>query len=77
MRVIIYCEVNIDVISLIGRYCHRIKSVYDFNKNENDMSFFLNYGHKLEELYKDSEEVVMKQILEFCPNLKKIYLHYE
>ena len=67
---------NSSVLSLIGRYCHRIKSLSywpDFAKvDDMSLSFFRMYGHKLEELriYGNSEELEMT--FKHCPNLKKV-----
>ena len=76
-KVSINREVDSSVLSLIGQYCHRIKSL---NLNEimiddNVLSFFRMYGHKLEELYvlnsgKKFEDTT--QIIEFCENLRTI-----
>ena len=67
---------NSSVLSLIGRYCHRIKSLtYCPNSNEKDMNsltFFRKYGHKLEELRLYGNSSDLEQILEYNPNLKKI-----
>ena len=41
-----------EVLSLIGRYCHRIKSLIfwtDSGEEDKCLSFFRRYGHKLEE----------------------------
>ena len=63
---------GIEFLPLIGRYCPRIKSLTNCSKKSRDLSFYRNYGHKLEELQNLSSKGVVKQILEFCPNLKKI-----
>ena len=64
---------------MIGRYCPRIKSLSYYPSikgDDNVLSFFRMYGHKLEELYIDENflEITeeMKQILKFCPNVKSI-----
>ena len=70
--------VNNLVLSLIGRYCSHIKTLELSNIGRIDkiLDFFRMYGHKLEdlELYKYSDENIeeFKQILKFCPNLKRI-----
>ena len=69
------------VLSLIGRYCNHLKSLklYDMSSDVNILDFFRMYGHKLEELelHKNCDEDYdyeeFKQILIFCPNLKRIY----
>ena len=45
-----YC-VDSSVLSLIGRYCPRIKSLNFDSDPIKDCDFFRIYGHKLEELY--------------------------
>ena len=79
MKVSINRQLDSSVLSLIGRYCNRMKSLTlnEIRIDNKIMSFFRMYGHKLEELYiqKDSwrafEEA--KQLTKFCPNLKTIY----
>ena len=72
-------EVYSFVLLLIGQYCDRIKSLTyysDICGEKNLMKFFLMYGHKLEELDIDENcgqnNREIKQILEFCPNVKNI-----
>ena len=69
------------VLTLIGRYCPRINSLTYYpsiDSDDNVLSFFRMYGHKLEEL--DIHENLgnineeMKQILEFSLNVKSIKL---
>ena len=64
------------VLSLIGQYCNRIKTLtYKLNSNDdNVLSFFRMYGHKLEELrlYGHIKEIPL--YLEFCPNLIKSFV---
>ena len=72
-------KVESEVLSLIGRYCHYIKSLMltVIKIDDKILDFFGIYGHKLEEfeLYnnwtEDYEE--FKQILKFCSNLYRIY----
>ena len=83
-RVDLYLALNSSVLSLIGRYCHRIKSLAHVYSNEDKaLDFFRINGHKLEELYlskkdyynditeKDNE--ILKSLLKYCTNLKTIY----
>ena len=62
------------VLSLIGRYCHRIKSLDfwpDFAEEDGDcLSFFRMYGHKLEEFKMDEDSDILHHIYRHCPNLK-------
>ena len=71
-NVIIDKRVNSKVLSLIGQYCPRLKSLTDFSKDDKDLQFFRMYGHKLEELGLFVEKEEIKQILEFCPNIKRL-----
>ena len=77
-KVIIDYGIDSSVLSLIGRYCDRIKSLCynsDYGSAKIVLSFFRIYGHKLEELDINAEnvkEVAMKQILNFCPNVNSI-----
>ena len=61
-------------LSLIGLYCHRIKSLTFLINFVEDLSFFRMYGHKLEELGLFGDNIEMHQILSFCPNLKKVFI---
>ena len=69
--------IDSSVLSLIGRYCPRIKSLtyrrsYSLMpSDDNVLSFFRMYGHKLEELrlYGNYEDI--QYYLEFCPNVQK------
>ena len=67
-----------EVLSLIARYCNRIKSLTyfpDFGKeDEKSLSFFRMYGHKLEELRLKDYSTEFQQISKFCPNVKKVLL---
>ena len=68
-------EYSSEVLSLIGQYCPRIKSLNFFQSINNDnksMSFFRMYGHKLQELYLFDTNEKHKQILKLCPNMKKL-----
>ena len=98
-------EINTEFLSLIGRYCHYIKSlsyarngvksVNDhsllsrighylwslFDQNESELSFYQKYGHKLTELEiyhenvcEEEDKEIIKQFLEFCPNLTKVFV---
>ena len=69
------------MLSLIGRYCHRIKSLgYKrlslYTSEDNVLSFFHMYGHKLEELYLYGNDWVGYEIvyLRHCTNLKILML---
>ena len=80
IRVDLYLTVNSSVLSLIGQYCHRIKSLCYTNEFENAMEFFGINGHKLEELKlvnvkeerDENNSQDIKPILDLCPNLKNI-----
>ena len=61
-----------EVLSLFGQYCPNIKSLNITITGEQDFAFFRYYGHKLQELIIDGPEDVVKDYLEFVPNLKKI-----
>ena len=75
IEVILDFDANNEVLSLIGRYCHRIKrlKLTVIRSDDKIIDFFRIYGYKLEELelnnnwIKDYEEY--KKILKFCPNL--------
>ena len=60
------------LVSLIGRYCQQIKSLTLVSCDNEDLDFFRENGHKLEELKLNSEVVDTTEFLEFCPNLKKL-----
>ena len=69
-------EVKSEVLSLIGRYCHCIKSLTycpTFGRDDNVLSFFRIYGHKLEELNINGWNSDVNNLLQFCPNVKKAY----
>ena len=70
-------EIDSQVLSLIGRYCHNIKSLSIFSSDVKILDFGRHYGHKLEEffLYANNEET--KEFLAFCPNLKIIRIFNE
>ena len=77
MKVDINIEISSEVLSLIGQYCHRFKSLKlnQMTSDDNTLHFFRMYGHKLEELsfQMSCEEFEdTKQIIEFCPNLRTI-----
>ena len=74
-NVIINFGIDSSVLSLIGQYCPRIKSLkyYSNISNDNVLLFFRMYGHKLEEyiINTNHEE---NQFIQYCKNLKKIYI---
>ena len=73
IRVNIRSGMNRSVLSMIGRYCPRIKSLtYCGSIRRNFFSFFRIYGHKLEELDIEGNNDDMTQYLRHCPNIKKI-----
>ena len=59
-----------EVLLLFGQYCPNIKSLETTITYDEDIGFFIEYGHKLEELSLDEQKVY----LQFCPNLKKVYI---
>ena len=75
----IYSNIHIDskVLSIIGQYCPHIKSLYLEDYNYNDLSFFRDFGHKLEELCIRGTNDKIKDILKLCLNLKKVDLNYK
>ena len=65
-----------EVMSLIGQYCHHIKSL-QYHTPIPKLSFFHLYGHKLEELdllVPDKLDNIISDILQLCPNLKRVWL---
>ena len=64
----LYSRVDSQVLSLIGRNCPGLKSLYYKDNDGKHLDFFRMYGHKLEELslWGDFEEI------RFCPNLRKV-----
>ena len=72
----VFMSTKIEFFPLIGRYCPKIKSLSNIDQQSRYRSFYVNYGHKLEELMYLSTKDVVKQILEFCPNLKKISIDF-
>ena len=94
IKVVLDFKVSNEVLSLIGQYCHHIKSLTYYVSNSSDeevLSFFNNYGHKLEELnlrgyeshenyenYEDQNDIdnYVKLIQQSCPNLKCIKIYY-
>ena len=63
------------MLSLIGRYFHHIRSLdcqRNISRYEQNLQFFLIKGHKLEGLFLNESNEMVKQILEFCPNLKRL-----
>ena len=71
-------EANGHMLSLIGQYCHLIKSLeyypnYDIS-NEKELTFFRDNGHKLEELDTFIRNDKIKKFYKLCPNMK--IFHY-
>ena len=62
------------MLSLIGQYCPRIKSLKYYpnyeSSNEKQLTFFRDNGHKLEELDIFTSIYEMKKFYKICPNLK-------
>ena len=75
-KVILFPEKKSSVLSLIGRYCHHIKSLtYEvYAIDDNVLSFFRKYGHKLEKLVLFGTNGLKEQILILCPNVKKVLI---
>ena len=73
-RVCLAFKVSNEVLSLIGRYCPRLKSLDYSSDDDKALDFFRMYGHKLEELSLREENPNNKSFLKFCPNLKKIFV---
>ena len=78
-KVILLIEVSSEVLSLFGQYCPHIKSLRVIIDSIESLDFFINNGHKLEELiiYEIDdywETVMIIEVLELCPNLKKVKL---
>ena len=76
-NVILWSGINSSVLSLIGRYCPNIKSLSYYSNIDSDnnvLSFFRIYGHKLEELNISGDIDKIKNIITFCPNLKKVFI---
>ena len=67
-----YPYADSEVLSLFGRYCHRIKSLTLQSNGSEDYDFFRIFGHKLEELDIRGNEEHIKYCLYFCPNIRKI-----
>ena len=67
-------DINSKLLSLIGQYCHQIRSLTLNSSGINDLDFFRMYGHKLEELSLtqclNNEKI--KHILKLSPNLRKV-----
>ena len=63
-----------DELSLIGQYCHHIRSLTFISHGIKDLRFGEMYGHKLEELNVVGNNGRIEDFLKFCPNLKKITL---
>ena len=85
IRVVLSLTDNSSVLSLIGRYCHRIKSL-KYCRDDNALDFFRINGHKLEELYlymqfpfEDNTEDnnILTSFFKCCPNVKIIYYPIE
>ena len=74
-KVILRRTFDSSVLSLIGRYCPNIKSLtYYLKVNDKALSFFQQYGHKLEELNLHFKNEITEQYLRHCPNLKNIFI---
>ena len=78
-KVILEIDIESEVLSLIGRYCPRIKSLgyrrirYSMSGN-NTNDFFRDNGHKLEELSVSETNEEFFEYLKHCPNLKTVSL---
>ena len=74
MSVTLGVDIDSQVLPLIGRYCHRIKSL-TFNDKCSliEHQFFREYGHKLEEIYLYHRNNEVEHYLENCTNLKFVY----
>ena len=74
------CNFIIDssLLSLIGQYCRRVKSLtyYSDYNNKNVLLFFQSYGHRLEELNLFGDYEQFEQIFRLCPNLENVRLPY-
>ena len=78
----VYTPVNSSVLSLIGRYCHRIKSLTFYGtivgSDENVLSFFRDNGHKLEDLYCTAFPIFShcndEEILKLCPKCQEKFI---
>ena len=64
-------EVKSEVLSLIGQYCPNMRSLTFYSNGVQDFDFFCMYGYQLEELNLCVQNKEIKQLLKFCPNLKK------
>ena len=71
--IIVYVRIKVE-LSLIGQYCHHLKSLDLTMTGEEDLEFFRNYGHKLEELVINESNDKIEDFLKLCPNLKKFGL---
>ena len=73
-------EMKSEVLSLFGQYCPNMRSLTLHRNCVLDLDFFCMYGYRLEELtlhqlYQyDIENPKFKKFLNFCPNLKKVYI---
>ena len=75
--VTLYSKVKSEVLSMIGRYCPRIKSLIFDSKITNDdnyLSFFRENGHKLEVLIIDGQNEVIEPYLRLCPNVNSVQI---
>ena len=74
---------NSSVLSLIGQYCPRIKSLDITMTGEEVLDFFRDYGHKLQDLclkepvYVDFYSFPINDYLKFSSNVKKILIYNE
>ena len=67
----VYLRIKVE-LSLIGQYCRHLKSLDLRMTGEEDLEFFRNYGHKLEELVINGSDKHLEDFLKLCPNLKKV-----
>ena len=73
------CHLTLDgeVLSLIGQYCQHIRSLTyspGIGSDEKALDFFVQNGHKLEELRIFGQNRDIELYLAFCPNLKNIFV---
>ena len=73
IKVNIQLKVNSKVLSLIGQYCHHIRSLKLSDISFKDVTFFRDNGHKLEELILMAGN--FGQIYKYCPNVKKVFAY--
>ena len=73
IKVNIQLSVNSKVLSLIGQYCHHIKSLKMSDISVKDVRIFRDNGHKLKELILMGES--SEQMYQYCPNVTKIFAY--